>query len=351
MLMVYGKMLHHNIDLDSAPVSSFETAEFLSHFERYLADLLAQLDNPTVGFARHVVLSNGKRIRPLLCFCCGSNKPGITPDLLKASAILELVHVATLVHDDIIDESDLRRGTSTLHSFAGDHTSILVGDALFSFALELATDFPTTKICKIVAKATRLTCSGEILQTSSRGDFTIPREDYFCFLQYKTGELFKASCQLGAELAGHSKQDIELVGEFGLELGICYQIFDDLVDAFGFSDIVDKPTGADTNTGKITLPLLLLLENVSHSEKLFLVNILKNGTVASNQDLFVNLFEKYLILNKCKDEFHSNFSKIQNLVHSLSDKSLATNLLSFLSFFTSKISALESLNTRNFLAN
>ena len=109
---------------------------FLLRFEDHLADLLLELDVSILELARHVVLSRGKRIRPLLCFFCGSDKADITPDLLNASAILELVHVATLVHDDIIDQSDVRRGVTTLHSFAGEHTSILLGDALFSFALD-----------------------------------------------------------------------------------------------------------------------------------------------------------------------------------------------------------------------
>jgi octaprenyl-diphosphate synthase len=327
-----------------------DSSGFLRYFESYLADLLLDLEAPVLEFANHVMLSSGKRIRPLLCFHCGSNHKNVTPDLLKASAILELVHVATLVHDDIIDQSDLRRGISTLHSFAGEHTSILLGDALFSFALELATDFSTTKICKIVSKATRLTCTGEILQTSSRGDFSISRSNYNRFIQYKTGELFKASCQLGAFLGDHSEKDIETVGEFGLELGICYQIYDDLVDAFSSTTILSKPTGADTESGKLTLPLLLLLEKSSPGEKKLLLDVLDNNIVASNKELFVTLFKKYSILQCCKDEFHTNFAKINVLAGSVSDKALARNLVSFLSFFTSKISALSTLDTSNFLA-
>ena len=106
-------------------------ASFLSFFESYLEDSLQSLDEPTINLARHVVLSRGKRIRPLLCFHTGAKNPLVTNDLLKASTILELVHVATLVHDDIIDGASLRRGTETIHSFAGHHSAILLGDARF----------------------------------------------------------------------------------------------------------------------------------------------------------------------------------------------------------------------------
>ena len=110
-------------------------------------------------------MSGGKRIRPMLVYICGSNNRFSTEHLLKASTVIELVHIATLVHDDILDSASFRRGKPTLHIPYGQHNSILLGDALFSFALELATDFPDSTVCKIVSTATRKTCSGEINQT------------------------------------------------------------------------------------------------------------------------------------------------------------------------------------------
>ena len=134
---------------------------FLSYFESYLSELCSDFDPSIDKLVRHVLLSGGKRIRPSLCYACGIHKPHSSNDLLKASAILEMVHVATLVHDDILDDATFRRGIRTLHNLTGNHTSILLGDALFSFALELSTDFPTSKICKIISH-TKITCSGEI---------------------------------------------------------------------------------------------------------------------------------------------------------------------------------------------
>mgnify|MGYP003324437592 CR=1 FL=1 len=121
-----------------------------------IKDLLETLDHSVRDLATHVCLSGGKRIRPFLLYNCGVGKAS-TEDLLKASAVIELIHVATLVHDDILDSASIRRGKATLHSKCGDYPAILLGDALFSFALELATDFPSTKICKIVSTATRKT--------------------------------------------------------------------------------------------------------------------------------------------------------------------------------------------------
>ena len=323
---------------------------FLLRFEDHLADLLLDLDVSIVELAKHVVLSKGKRIRPLLCFYCGSDKADISPDLLDASAILELVHVATLVHDDIIDQSDVRRGVTTLHSFAGEHTSILLGDALFSFALELASNFPTNRVCQIVAKATRLTCSGEISQTTSRGNFSVSKGHYYKCIQDKTGELFKASCQLGALLGDHSEEDIGLVGDFGIQLGICYQLYDDIMDAFSSITSVHKSTGNDVDSGKLTLQFLILLENASSSEQAYLLDVFHDNTVLSNRGRIIKLLNKYSILKMCTNEFHARFSKTNFLIERISAETLALNLSLFMSLFTSKIPNLDKLETSNFLA-
>ena len=134
-------------------------SNFLSFFESYLSDIVVSFDEPVRDLAKHVVLSGGKRIRPMLVYICGLNNRFSTEHLLKASTVIELVHIATLVHDDILDSASLRRGKPTLHIPYGQHNSILLGDALFSFALELATDFPDSTVCKIVSTATRKTCS------------------------------------------------------------------------------------------------------------------------------------------------------------------------------------------------
>ena len=294
-------MLKENILANSSKAHRDDVDGFLEFFESYLDDLLHNLDEPLIDFAKHVVLAGGKRIRPQLCFYCGSRKTSKTKDLLKASAIIELVHVATLVHDDLLDKAPIRRDSTTLHKILGDHSAVLLGDALFSFALELATEFPTNRICRIVSKATRLTCSGEIRQTNAQGDYNLSLDKYYHFLQDKTGELFRASCQVGALLAGHSEEDIHLVGEFGLQLGICYQIYDDLIDCFGEAQKSDKSLGSDFDSGKFTLPFILLLEELDAEQKDSLsqmipaVEIEKAEVLSQISDLYL----EHDIISKC----------------------------------------------------
>ena len=341
--MLQEKILH------SYQHSRLDVASFLSFFETYLEDSLQSLDEPTINLARHVVLSRGKRIRPLLCFHTGAKNPLVTNDLLKASTILELVHVATLVHDDIIDGASLRRGTETVHSFAGHHSAILLGDALFSYALELATEFHTNYVCKVVSRATRLTCSGEINQTSRRGDFSLTLSEYYSMIQDKTGELFKASCQLGAMLAGHSEKDIDIVGEFGVSIGTCYQIYDDLIDTFGSRLDETKSLGSDFESGKLTLPLLILLQELEEKKRCSLIEAIRNASSAESKEFVHSLFKANNIMPKCLNELQRHADNINLLANSVSDSVLSKNLNGFLSLFSGKLTKLNLLETSNFL--
>ncbi len=328
----------------------FETDCFLEQFEAFVAKSLSSLDDPVLDLAKHVMLSGGKRIRPMLCYFCGVRNRQVTQELLKAGTILELVHVSTLVHDDLIDNSNLRRGTETIHSFAGEHTAVLLGDALFSFALELATEFPSNRVCRIVSKATRLTCSGEIKQTSARGDFSISLGEYLNFINLKTGELFKASCQLGALLGGRSDDDFRMVGRFGLSLGLCYQIYDDLLDAFGDLNSSGKTLGRDLDSGKVTLPLLLLFEKLNSSQKERLRLSLSNAG-SFDQGSLAKLYLEHDILGDSIKALQSEFDGIYDILEGLSDPSLRSNLYGFLSFFSDKLAKLENLRVGNFLAS
>ena len=324
---------------------------FLAFFENYLSDILDSLDRPVRGFARRVLLGGGKRIRPLLVYRCGSDSPDVTDDLLKVSAILELVHVATLVHDDVLDHAKIRRSRATIHTEIGEHAAILLGDALFSFALELATEFPTPRICNIVSSATRRTCSGEIMQTFARGNYDLGLPDYFSFIQDKTGEFFKASCQAGAFLAGHSECILDLVGEFGLSLGLNYQIFDDLVDSFGKTDAVGKCLGTDFDSGKITLPLLFLFQKLSHDQSLELRSELSSGPISQNLKVRIGeLLIAYEIREECLEFLRKKLNETKLIASNISCPSLSNRLLVFLASFDEKLSFLSTDSTPNFLA-
>ena len=205
---------------------------------------------------REVLAHPGKRLRPLLAF--GSGAGGApTEALVRGAGIVELVHLATLVHDDVLDGADKRHGADTPNRTHGAHAAILFGDALFAHALVLAAEHRTPELCRIVARASREVCSGEVCQTFSRSHDNLSLEDYYRHIRLKTAELFEAACQAGALLAERPPEHVRACALFGRHLGIAYQIYDDLVDLLLDDAKAGKTLGTDAASGKLTLPMLL----------------------------------------------------------------------------------------------
>ncbi len=223
--------------------------------------------------ADYCIDTSGKRIRPALVFLSGwTGDEAIPADVVRVAAVVELVHLATLVHDDIMDEADLRRSRRTASREYGPEAAVLLGDALFAHALHLAAQFPTPEICHAVSDSTRKVCAGEIVQTLRRGTTNITREDYFRVIDLKTAELFRISCFLGGKLGGYPSEYVEAVTRFGRHLGIAYQIYDDLADFFGQETRIGKTLGTDLQSGKVTLPLLALLDRLPADDRALLVD-------------------------------------------------------------------------------
>ena len=242
-------------------------APHLAELDRYLHEQLAAFEPEIRTMADYCIDTAGKRIRPALVFLSGWRGGGEPrPDLVRVAAVVELVHLATLVHDDIMDGADVRRSRRTASREYGMTAAVLLGDALFAHALHLATQFPTTEVCAAVSESTRRVCAGEIVQTLRRGSINVTRADYQRIVDLKTAELFRVSCFLGAQLAGFGAGYVEAVSRFGRHLGIGYQIYDDLVDFFGEESRIGKTLGTDLASGKLTLPLLALLERLPPAE-------------------------------------------------------------------------------------
>jgi octaprenyl-diphosphate synthase len=213
--------------------------------------------------ANYCIDTSGKRIRPALVFLSGCGDDlSVGDPLVRAAAVVEMIHLATLVHDDIMDGADLRRGRKTATRAYGSAAAVLLGDAIFAHALHLASQFPTTEVCLAVSESTRRVCSGEIVQTLRRGTTAVSLEDYYRVIDLKTAELFRVSCQLGSSLAGHSAGRVSATADFGRHLGIAYQIYDDLADFFGDEARIGKTLGTDLASGKLTLPLFTLLDRL-----------------------------------------------------------------------------------------
>lgn len=233
-----------------------------------LRDQIAIFEPEIREMADYCIDTSGKRIRPSLVFLSGwSGEDPVSPDLVKVAAVVELVHLATLVHDDIMDSATVRRNRKTAARSYGNAAAVLLGDALFSHAVHLSSQFPTTEVCSIISDSMRKVCAGEIIQTMRRGTTSVSLQDYYRVIDLKTAELFRVSCLLGAKLGGYEEGLPEASAAFGRHLGIAYQIYDDLADFFGDEARIGKTLGTDLSSGKLTLPLFVLLERLNETER------------------------------------------------------------------------------------
>lgn len=233
---------------------------FLGAVSSRMSEQINAFEPDLACYAEYALGARGKQLRPALVGLA-ANAIGKTQDShVTVAVIIEMVHLATLVHDDVMDEARIRRGRPTLAANWGNELSVLLGDCLFARALELAASFPTPEICRAVSKSTNTVCEGEILQTLRRNKIDLGREEYFKILAMKTGELFALACDLGAHLSGATAKQRAASRQFGMSLGTAYQVYDDCVDVFGTERTAGKSLGTDLAKGKLTLPLLVLLE-------------------------------------------------------------------------------------------
>jgi octaprenyl-diphosphate synthase len=241
---------------------------------------------------RHILLSGGKRIRPLLfilaarmCGCQGNH-------LNDFSTIFEYLHAATLLHDDVIDAASVRRGASTANTIWGNQAVILVGDFLLAKALSLAVTTDKMKILKVLSHATTLMAEGEILQLLHAGNLQITAAEYFEVITRKTAILMSAACQIGAIMGGAPPSQEEALAQMGLNLGITFQVVDDILDYTGDERELGKQVGADLREGRVTLPLIHALAQATVADRERLAAIAQDLTPELALELR-SLLEKY----------------------------------------------------------
>ncbi|MGJ8648920.1 MAG: polyprenyl synthetase family protein [Opitutaceae bacterium] len=293
---------------------------YLDDLDVFLQSQVEDLEPEIQEHVRYVFGHSGKRLRPMLVAYSGWEGPAEkrAADLVKLGSVIELVHLATLVHDDILDEADTRHRQETAAKKFGPAAAVLIGDVLFSHALKLAAEFDTNEICRSVAQATSRVCAGEIAQTYQRGDVNYDRDFYFRVIRLKTAELFEVSCRLGAKVAGYTEAFSEAAGLFGRHLGIAYQIFDDLVDLYADESMIGKTLGTDLDKGKFTLPLLLLLEKLPAKERESLIARFKAGDKSVAAD-FTSRLHDFPIFDEVVTVFEDQLSQATKAVEPFSE--------------------------------
>jgi octaprenyl-diphosphate synthase len=216
----------------------------------------------------YIVSAGGKRIRPLLTLLCGRIAGIKDNDLIhQIAAMIEYIHTATLLHDDVVDESGLRRGRKTSNAVFGNAASVLVGDFIYTRAFQMMVKSDSIRVLDVMAKSTNQISEGEVLQLLNIGRSDLTEKEYFEVIKYKTAILFEASARVAAIIANTSSKEEEALANYAINIGTAFQIVDDILDYTGDSNSMGKNVGDDLLEGKVTLPLIYLLKNGSALEQ------------------------------------------------------------------------------------
>jgi len=246
-----------------------------------LASKVALIDQ----ISRYIVGAGGKRIRPRLVLLFSEAFGFDGPERHELAAIVEFIHTATLLHDDVVDESSLRRGRATANAIFGNAASVLVGDFLYSRAFQMMVSVNRMRVLEVLADATNVIAEGEVLQLMNMHDPDVAVEDYLRVIRYKTAKLFEASARLGAVLGGADPQTEEACADYGRSLGTAFQLVDDLLDYEGHTDELGKNVGDDLREGKPTLPLLLAMERGEPADRDLIRHAIEHGEVDKLPDI------------------------------------------------------------------
>ena len=234
--------------------------------------IMARMDSPVPtipALAEHLIAAGGKRLRPLLTVAADRLAGGSDENCLKLAAAVEFIHTATLLHDDVVDGSQLRRGKVAAHLIWGGSSSVLVGDYLFARAFELMVETGSLRALDILAKASGVIAEGEVMQLTRSHDLHLDQATYIEIIRAKTAELFAAAAEAGAVAAGASDRHIAALREYGLCLGLAFQLTDDALDYGGVTETLGKNAGDDFREGKATLPLILAVARSGLREAAF----------------------------------------------------------------------------------
>jgi len=276
--------------------------------------------------SHYIITSGGKRLRPLLLLLCAKATNYDGEYHYPLAVVIELIHTATLLHDDVVDESNTRRGGNSANEIWGNAASVLVGDFLYSRAFEIMVEPDSMKIMRILSKATNKIAEGEVMQLLNIRNTNISQSEYYGVIERKTACLFEAACQIGAILSNAPKMTVKTLSDYGLHLGNAFQVIDDVLDYESSAEIMGKEVGDDLAEGKITLPMIYALEKTSGVKNKFLKTAIKNPETANINDIVSILTDiKAFEFTRLRAENESNkaLKSLENIPKSEYQKALS----------------------------
>ena len=277
---------------------------------------------------KHLINASGKRLRPLLTLAMAAQFNNYSKNPILLAAAVEFIHTATLLHDDVVDESNLRRGKKTANIIWGNEFSVLAGDFLFAQSFELMVETGSLDALSSLASASCKITQGEFQQMQIANKPETSQEDYFDVIGKKTAELFGASCKSGVIVSGGSVEQQNTAYEYGFNLGLAFQIVDDLMDFNNLPNKMGKNLGDDFKLGKTTLPVILAWQKSNPKEKQFWIKTLKELNQEPNDfNNAINILNKYNIFNECKKKTEEFISISIKTLKKLPDTEIKNHLI------------------------
>jgi len=327
------------------PMLVSETIEGLEDLTEFLGDVQRRFskeltsDLPSVNrLVQHINHYRGKMLRPLLVLLSAKaaepNSTAIDESLRVVATVVEMVHMATLVHDDVLDEAETRRKTETLNHLSGNETAVMLGDYLISHSYHLCTSLNSPWISRAIARTTNTVCEGEVLQLSHRGRLDMSSSVYFDIIRRKTASLCGVCCELGAKLQNVDESVVQHLTRFGEQLGMAFQIVDDLLDLTGHEASVGKTLGTDLTKGKLTLPLIRLLEQATPQDQAEIRDLLlalsgpsTNGHRPALTQSLMTMMSKYRVLEGARQEAEQLIKQAKACLTEVCDDSPARRVM------------------------
>lgn len=298
--------------LDPIQLMAAEMKEVDSVIQRRLASDVALINQ----ISHYIISAGGKRIRPMLVLLFANALGFHGKERFELAAIVEFIHTATLLHDDVVDESALRRGRETANALFGNAASVLVGDFLYSRAFQMMVSVDRLRVLDVLADATNVIAEGEVLQLMNMHDPDLAVDDYLKVIRFKTAKLFEASARLGAVLANVSEAVEDACASYGRSLGTAFQLVDDLLDYEGSTTQLGKNVGDDLREGKPTLPLLIAMERANAADRMLIRSAIEHGEV-SRLDEIVGIVRRTGALEATRDAARAEADKARNCLSTL----------------------------------
>jgi octaprenyl-diphosphate synthase len=302
--------------------------------KRFHDELNSEID--CVGaLVKHVSRFRGKMLRPTLLLLAGKACGELNQAHVTLATVVEMVHMATLVHDDVLDEAELRRKGATINHLRGNEAAVLLGDYLISHSYHLCSSIDSQLASRMIAHTTNQVCEGELLQIDNRRNFDLDEQTYLKIITLKTAKLCATCCLLGAKFAGASEEIIARLELFGLSLGTAFQIQDDILDIIGEVDTVGKTLGIDIEKGKMTLPVIHFMRTAPREHRSLLRSLLK-GREPDKGEKIRNLILPSKSLDYAREKATQLIRRAQDAIQIIPDSHAKRTLLTMAEFVISR---------------